>query len=77
MKRPRYDAGILDRLAKALGVDAEQPYTRDCQSDGHSFDRAINDKVWCSLCGKTQGEIEAQARAGAYNYDSIKYLDNE
>ena len=77
MKRPRYDAGILDRLAEALGVDPDQPQTRDCQAEGHSFDRAINDNVWCSICGKTLAEIEAQALAGEYQYETIKYLVGE
>jgi hypothetical protein len=77
MKRPRYDAGLLNSLAQALGVDLTQPYTRDCQSEGHAFDSAINSKIYCSLCGRTKAEIDAQAVAGIYSYDAIKYLEGE
>lgn len=76
MRRPRQDGDILRRLAEALGVDLSQPYTRDCRSEGHSFDRAINGKVWCSLCGRTKDEVEASADAGSYEYETIKYLDD-
>lgn len=74
-RRPRYDGGFLERLAEALGVDTSKPYTRDCASDGHSFDSAINHKIWCSICGRTKAEIDARAVAGEYQYDAIKYLD--
>lgn len=77
MKRRNYDNGILDKLAQALGVDPEEQSMRDCQADGHSFDRAINEKVGCSICGKTQAEVEGQARSGEYQYEFIKYLDRE
>lgn len=75
MRRPRQDGDILKRIAEALGVDMSKPRARDCQTDGHSFDHAINSKVWCSICGRTKDEVEAAAEAGRYEYDAIKYLD--
>jgi hypothetical protein len=77
VKRPRQDGRFLDGLARALGVDPSRPRRRDCESEGHSFDHAINGTVWCSICGRTQAEVDARAAVGEYNYDAIKYLDLE
>lgn len=77
MRRPKQDGGFLSRLAKAFGVDISAPYQRDCQTDGHSFDHAINATITCSICGRTQAEIDIAAKAGSYEYDAIKYLDSE
>jgi hypothetical protein len=75
MRRPRQDGDILRRLAQALGVDQSKPYTRDCRADGHSFDHAMNDIIICSICGRTKAEVDAEAGAGSYEYEAIKYLD--
>lgn len=70
-----YDSGFMGKLAEALGVDLSKSYWRECSEEGHSFDAAMNDIVWCSICGKTQAEVEAGAAAGNYEYEFIRYLD--
>jgi hypothetical protein len=75
MKRPNQSADIMKRLAEALGVDPDAPNPRKCDTDGHSLDHALNDNIYCSICGKAKAEIDAAVASGEYQYDAIKYLE--
>lgn len=68
------DEGLLERMFAPLLKNVPERKL-NCREDGHSFNMAINAKLLCSRCGRSEAEVLAQIEAGEYAYDAIKYLD--